>query len=673
MEQDIKMETLTPEEESTYDIISLDTRPTGEAVNQPENNAKNEEVTETEIDITIQPTPEKDGTRAWLVCFGGFLIQVLIVGFLHVYGIFFVKFLEEFKSSKATTAWVGALAYGVAMALGPLSSAVINRYGNRISAMIGSIICSIALLISSFMPDVTWLFVTLSFLYGCGCCFAYTPTMCISGDYFEKYVALATGIMTAGSSVGTLILSPFTQLLVDSIGWRGAFRVFSGVVLIPLWSSYLFKPLEGSHKTPSQRIKTSLARRVIADLALWKNRVFIVWIAGIFLVMFGYYIPYVHLVSYAMDVGIPPTQASLLMMVMGGATATGRVLFGKIVEYGFLNRLHMHQLSMVVTGTGCMLLPLIRSFSGLVAYVIFIGLVDGCYVVLLPTLTASFVGQDRAVVAWGFLVGVTSVTYTLGPPIAGLIYDSTGSYNLAFHLAGIPLILGALILFLVPWAQRTAKTTNVMVAARKTYEQFPESETDRADDNWLTKEEEEDTGDFLVFENFDDKNEHREEGIDIPTKNSASRDTLVPSSVSKAIDILRKTSRTLFRTNSDPERQSLVSGLQECELEAIRVLFEPSSQDDAQQDDRIEIENIDFSQARQHQKVHAASLSPQMLYHRNLTPVPEEGAAGRRQTALSGTALGPRPSEDSHDKNSLQFALDDNISQSSHSPMASPR
>jgi len=60
------------------------------------------------------------------------------------------------------------------------------------------------------------------------------------------------------------------------------------------------------------------------------------------------------------DIGIDHKTASMLLTILGAATATGRILFGKIVEYGYLNRLHLHQLSIVITGTGCMLLPLIR-------------------------------------------------------------------------------------------------------------------------------------------------------------------------------------------------------------------------------------------------------------------------------------------------------------------------
>ena len=43
----------------------------------------------------------KDSKRAWVVCFAACLIQAIIVGVLHAFGLFFIVFIEEFKCSKA--------------------------------------------------------------------------------------------------------------------------------------------------------------------------------------------------------------------------------------------------------------------------------------------------------------------------------------------------------------------------------------------------------------------------------------------------------------------------------------------------------------------------------------------------------------------------------------------
>ncbi len=46
------------------------------------------------------------------------------------------------------------------------------------------------------------------------------------------------------------------------------------------------------------------------------------------------------------------------------------------------------------------------------------------------------------------------------------MFDYLGSYDVAFHVAGVPIIMAAVILFFIPWAQRTSTSTNIMVAAR---------------------------------------------------------------------------------------------------------------------------------------------------------------------------------------------------------------
>lgn len=124
-------------------------------------------------------------------------------------------------------------------------------------------------------------------------------------------------------------------------------------------------------------------------------------------------------IAYAEEVGIPPSRGSIIVMTLGAASVVGRVSFGKIVTLGYLDHLHMDQLSMTVTGIMVLILPLIRTFSGLLFYVMVTGFVDGCYSVLLPTLTTAFSGHERKLAGWGMLNLFASVTFTLGPPVAG--------------------------------------------------------------------------------------------------------------------------------------------------------------------------------------------------------------------------------------------------------------
>lgn len=49
----------------------------------------------------------------------------------------------------------------------------------------------------------------------------------------------------------------------------------------------------------------------------------------------------------------------------------------------------------------------------------------------------------------GFLLGLCSIPITAGAPIAGFLYDQTSSYRLSFIMAGIPAIIGSVLMSLI--------------------------------------------------------------------------------------------------------------------------------------------------------------------------------------------------------------------------------
>jgi len=177
------------------------------------------------------------------------------------------------------------------MTFGPVTSLLIERLGYSRVMISGGVICSVSLLASSFVTSLPPIFLTFSLLYGIGTCMATAPTMTITPEYFDKHLPIATGIIVSGSSFGTLIMGPLSQFIIDQGGWRLAFRVFSALCL-------LTSALNSRIRAPTH-VKARLAedRSFLKDLQIWKNRVFLVWTFSIMFVMFGYYIPYVHLVS----------------------------------------------------------------------------------------------------------------------------------------------------------------------------------------------------------------------------------------------------------------------------------------------------------------------------------------------------------------------------------------
>lgn len=63
--------------------------------------------------------------------------------------------------------------------------------------------------------------------------------------------------------------------------------------------------------------------------------------------------------------------------------------------------------------------------------------------------TTDICGANGAAQAIGFLLGLTSIPITIGPPIAGFLYDQTKSYTTSFVMAGIPALIGAAMMTLI--------------------------------------------------------------------------------------------------------------------------------------------------------------------------------------------------------------------------------
>ena len=72
-----------------------------------------------------------------------------------------------------------------------------------------------------------------------------------------------------------------------------------------------------------------------------------------------------------------------------------------------------------------------------------LGLFDGVFITMIGPVAYDICGPKGAGQAIGFLLAMCSIPLTIGPPVAGFIYDKVGNYTAAFLLAGLPPLVGA--------------------------------------------------------------------------------------------------------------------------------------------------------------------------------------------------------------------------------------
>ena len=123
--------------------------------------------------------------------------------------------------------------------------------------------------------------------------------------------------------------------------------------------------------------------------------------------------------SLAIEEGIDPFKATLLIGIMSIASTFGRLIFGKMADHPKVNRLYLYQISFLMIGISNTLCPVLTSYPGLVIYASMFGFFEGCYVLLAPVLTGDIVGRDKMAHGVGVLFALKSVPLTVGPVIAG--------------------------------------------------------------------------------------------------------------------------------------------------------------------------------------------------------------------------------------------------------------
>lgn len=205
------------------------------------NEVRDDDSDDSEETIFLPP----DGGWGWIVVFSSFMIHVIADGVMYTFGIFYVEFLKYFRESKGVTAWIASIMIGVVFTVGPIASALTNKYGCRLVAIAGSILSSFGLFVSIFTPNVIFLYFTIGICTGTGIGLMYLPAIVCVTCYFEKKRAFATGIAVCGSGFGTFALAPLTEWLVEYYGWKGAMMIISGLLLNCSVFGSLFRPLEG--------------------------------------------------------------------------------------------------------------------------------------------------------------------------------------------------------------------------------------------------------------------------------------------------------------------------------------------------------------------------------------------------------------------------------------------
>jgi len=378
-----------------------------------------------------------------VVVASAFTLMFVGFGVAYAFAAFFKAFQVEFGAPRAHVSLVFSLCALLWFSFGVPGGLLADRFGPRGVCLAGVLFMAGGLAAAAHASSLLVVYATYSIGIGVGIGLSYVPSVAAVQHWFTRNRVLAGGIAVSGIGAGNLLMPPLAAWWIDLWGWRGAYLGLMTLALAVAVPAALL--LGGRAATRAAAAGSSLPGMSLREAM--RSRLFWLMYAVAFLICVGFFVPMVHLVPYAQDVGLTEARGVALVSLLGLGSLLGRFVMGPVAE-----RLG-HAPSLVAIGSGLGLLFLLwwaaQSFWLLAIFAVCFGTLYGGYVALAPTLSMDLFGPKSLSAILGALYTAAGIATLIGPTFAGASYDAFGSYDvpilacaaLSFAGAGLALAL----------------------------------------------------------------------------------------------------------------------------------------------------------------------------------------------------------------------------------------
>ncbi|HNC76493.1 MAG TPA: MFS transporter [Pseudomonadales bacterium] len=413
----------------------------------------------------MQPLPEnpadpsaKPPFHGWRMVAIALFTDFISVGFFfYSYGIFFLALSKEFGGSHLDVS-LGFMISNVSGALmAPFLGRALDRYPTRWIMLLGATVLALGYGLLSTISALWQFYLILATCnaFG-GAAMGGQASSKLVAAWFIRKRGLALGIATMGISASGLVMPTLSAWLIDHIGWRGGYLVYCTVALLcvtPVVALLVRSNPEELGQRPDgatdaqhraflggAEVEWSTAA-ILRSSNFWFIALTFALLVGVFQAIL------IHMVPQLTSQGLSTTQAAMILSVSAGIGVIGKVVFGWLTDHN--EPKFAVWLCIITQLLGAILLMLCSSYLWLLLGGALFGFGMGGVVPLQSSTTGQIFGRLSFGRVSGLIRPAMIPLQMCAVPLAGWIYDQTGSYRISYLIMILALLIAAITIALV--------------------------------------------------------------------------------------------------------------------------------------------------------------------------------------------------------------------------------
>ena len=392
----------------------------------------------------------------YVVVSAAFLVMVIMWGMFSSFGVFLKPLSTEFGWTRAMTSTAYSLSFIIfglcSIATGKLS----DRFGPRIILTVCGLLLGSGYLFVSQTGTIWQLYLSYSVI-GAGMSGTTVPLASMVARWFTQNRGMMIGILFAGIGTGMLIMPPVVTWLIINYGWRTTYIVVGVTILV------LVVPLaQFLRRDPSQIGQLPYGDRELKKKGDIYDAGFSLqegihtpqfWMFGGTLFFFALIVGtvLVHVIPYAISSGLSAPGAAVVLSVVGIFGTGSRIIVG--ITGDRIGYKPTFIICFILVSISPLLLLAAKDLWMFYLFATIFGIGHGGVSSLMSPMVVELFGLSSLGVIFGVITIGGIIGMAIGPIVAGHIFDTMGSYNLAFIIyAGISVIGLILVSLLKPTA-----------------------------------------------------------------------------------------------------------------------------------------------------------------------------------------------------------------------------